>query len=46
MIQGKLFPTTENLRLFNSEGIEIFEEDLKYLKTESTIFVSVSKKEF
>lgn len=34
------FKSTDKLRLFTVEGVEIFPDDLKYMKNDSTIFVS------
>ena len=43
MIAEKMkFKLTEiaNFRLFNSEGLEIYQEDLPFLKNQETLYVS------
>jgi len=31
------------LRLFNEQGVEIFEEDINFLKNESVLYVSIGE---
>jgi hypothetical protein len=40
---GKLFKRITRLRLFNGEGVEIFEEDLRFLKDKEILYASPSK---
>lgn len=42
-IQGILYDYIENLRLFTMEGIEIFDQDMKYLG-DNTTFVATNSK--
>ena len=37
------FKETDRLRIFNTEGLEIYPEDFKYLKDDSSIFISKGK---
>lgn len=37
------FKETDKLRIFNTEGLEIYPEDFKYLKDDSSIFISKGK---
>ncbi|EAR89639.2 Serine/Threonine kinase domain protein (macronuclear) [Tetrahymena thermophila SB210] len=35
-----------NIRIFRSEGVELFEEDLKYLKQNEILYISPNKEDF
>ena len=40
---GKIFKNITRLRLFNGEGVEIFEEDIRFLKDKEVLYASASK---
>ena len=39
-LEGVLFERVRRLRLFSVEGVELFEEDMKYLKPKITLIAS------
>lgn len=39
-LEGTLFERVRRLRLFSVEGVELFEEDMKYLQPQTTLIAS------
>lgn len=43
-LTGRLFIKMSRLRIYNGEGIELFEEDLRYVKDLQVLYASPSSK--